>query len=141
MGFVDRGSQLLFCDEYCFSNQRICRYGWVKKGKNAYVPTHIKRESFSCIVTHSFERVIAFTIVRGTINSNAFIDHLHQVKDSVSSRTVRHGLFIYDGAPCHTSKKTQQHLKSWGLASMQLSPYSPMLNLAEKLILVHKQKT
>ena len=61
-------------------------------------------------MTHSFEKVIALDIVEGTVDSKKFIQHLQQVKDSVSSRTLRQGIFIYDGAPCHTSKKTHGSL-------------------------------
>ena len=25
---INEDKKLLFCDEYCFSNQRMCRYGW-----------------------------------------------------------------------------------------------------------------
>ena len=81
---VAQGKMLLFCDEYSFSNQRICRYGWALKGKNVYVPTNQSRVSFSCIVTHSFEKVVAFDIVKGTINSDIFIDHLTKVSQNLS---------------------------------------------------------
>ena len=119
----------------------MCRYGWAKKGKNVFVPTNQNRVTFSCIVTHSFEKVIAFDIVQSTIDSEIFCNHLALVKSNLSQRSVRHSVFIYDGAPCHTSKKTQAFLDSWGIEALKLSPYSPMLNLAEKFILVHKQRT
>ena len=106
-----------------------------------YVPTNQSRVNFSCIVSHSFEKVIAFDIVKGTINSEIFIAHLEQVQENLSQRSLDHTLFIYDGAPCHRSKVTREFMESLGFDCLQLSPYSPMLNLAEKFILVHKQRT
>ena len=91
------------------------------------------------IITCSLEKVVASSIVDGTINSDRFITHLKKVKREIPFRERRQSIIILDNCPSHRSRATKEWMSQNRLRCHYLVPYSPEHNFAELLIGRHKE--
>ena len=73
-----------------------------------------------------------FFLFKGTANSKVVVECFNQFVDTLTKKTV----VLLDNARPHTSKLFQSHQEVWkekGLYLFFIPPYSPELNLIEKL--------
>jgi transposase len=82
---------------------------------------------------------LAFSTTQKTITTDFIIDILDRFSMSINICTV----IAIDNARVHTSRKFKERLKEWqsrGLYIFYLPPYSPHLNIIERLWLELKQR-
>lgn len=73
-----------------------------------------------------------YEITESSINSDFIIEYLDNFSFKIKKETV----IVLDNAKIHTSKKVKERLKYWqdrGLYIFFLPPYSPQLNIIERL--------
>ena len=68
-----------------------------------------------------------------------YIKALSEKKEDLVNHTFRH-FFVYDNARIHTSKAVQDFILESKLRLIRILPYTPILNLCEKLINSIKMK-
>jgi hypothetical protein len=68
----------------------------------------------------------------GRINQNTYIEHILPVLDEWLQQHPQIQ-FIQDNAPSHRGRKTQAEIKQCRMRSIPWPPYSPDLNLIEKI--------
>lgn len=129
---------LFYGDETGISERGYCPYGWQFKGENVRIPSsHGKRINCFGLISRSNE--FHFETTEQRINSDFLITFF----DKFSQKIVRKTVVVLDNASIHKSKFFISKSKEWekkGLFFMYLPPYSPQLNIIERLWLEIKQR-
>lgn len=105
--------------------------GWIKKGKEQYVPTTGSKERVN--IAGAINLVTLEVIHRDyeRIDSGNFIDFLKNLETHYPTAPKIH-LFVDQGS-YHTSKTTKEYVKKSRVVLHYLPPYSPNLNPIERL--------
>lgn len=130
--------RLFYGDETGVSERGYCPYGWQFKDETVSVPsTHGKQINCFGIVSRTNE--FHFETTEERINSNFLIAFFDQFVATIEDPTV----VLLDNARMHKSKSFQEKAMEWqekGLYMVYLPPYSPQLNIIERLWLELKQR-
>lgn len=114
-------------------------YGWIKKGTNFDIKTNSgwrKRVNICGAVEIGGLDVIART--HDTIDSTAVCNLLSAIR---SKNPSDEKIFVVlDGAAYNKSKRTRNHARELGIELVYLPPYSPNLNVIERLWKFMKKK-
>jgi transposase len=105
--------------------------GWIKRGKDQYVPTTGARTRVNIAGAINLESLEVMTRDYDKINSEKFIDFLQYLESSYPVAPKIH-LFI-DQGPYHISKETKEYVKNSRIVLHYLPTYSPNLNPIERL--------
>ena len=122
---------LYYGDESKVSQQGYVPYGWQFKDENIIIEV-TKGKSVNCFGLLSRENNFTYKITENNINSNFVIEFLDKLSLSISKKTV----IVLDNASIHKSKKIKKIINIWqnrGLFIFYLPPYSPHLNIIERL--------
>ncbi|MDR0540754.1 MAG: transposase [Dysgonamonadaceae bacterium] len=112
--------------------------GWQFKGEDYYVPCDRKFRLNCFGVIDRNSNYDGFTTTKA-INSDRIIEYL----DGLSLRIKKKTVLVLGNARIHRARKVMSHRKLWenrGLFIFFLPPYSPHLNLAERLWRILKGK-
>ncbi len=108
--------------------------GWIEKGSNKEIPTNTGRERMNlngvlCLNTPDGPEIIVREEER--INGPAMVELLKEIegKNPEAERIV----LILDNAPYNRSKRVKEYLETSKVEVWYLPPYSPNLNLIERL--------
>lgn len=126
-GLID----LYYGDEGRVSLDPCVPYGWQFAGENAFMPA-AKGAGFNCFALLSRANDLLFDVTRKRVTSEFMIEQLEGLSFSNKRMTV----VVLDNARVHTSRQVQERRVFWqrrGLFIFHLPPYSPHLNLAERL--------
>jgi transposase len=122
---------LFYGDESGVSEVAYVPYGWqFKEEKVGMAATHGKQ--LNCFGLLSRSNQFLFKTTTKAINTDFVIDFLEQVSFSIKKMTV----IVLDNARIHTAHKIKERLLYWqqrGLYIVYLPPYSPHLNIIERL--------
>lgn len=105
--------------------------GWIKKGKDQYIPTTGARTRVNIAGAINLATLEVMTRDYEKINSEKFIDFLKYVESCYPKAPKIH-LFV-DRGPYHTSKETKEYVSNSRIVLHYLPPYSPNLNPIERL--------
>lgn len=127
LGHID----LLYGDETKVSEQGYVPYGWQFKNEQIAIDA-CKGKSVNCFGLLSRTNQFLYKITSQNIDANFVIEFLDQLSLSISKFTF----VVLDNARVHTARKVKQLLEIWqqrGLFIFYLPPYSPHLNIIERL--------
>lgn len=122
---------LYFGDETQFSEKGYVPYGWQFDDEDVAIEV-CRGESINCFGLFSRSNKFIYKTVEENINSNFIIETLDALSLSISKQTV----VVLDNARIHTARKVKELFQSWqkrGLYIFYLPPYSPHLNIIERL--------
>lgn len=105
--------------------------GWIKKGKDQYIPTTGSKTRVNIAGAINLESLETMTRDYEKIKSGEFIDFLQYIEACYPTATNIH-VFV-DQDPYHTSKETKKYVKNSRVVLHYLPAYSPNLNSIERL--------
>jgi transposase len=127
LGLID----LYYGDESRVSVDPCVPYGWQFKGEEVFMPA-AKGAGLNCFALLTRANALVFETTRRRITSEFIIEQMERLSFSIRKMTVA----VLDNARVHTSQQVQERRSFWqqrGLFIFYLPPYSPHLNLAERL--------
>ena len=122
---------LLYGDESSVSEEGYVPYGWQFKDEAVQIEV-AKGQRLNCFGLISRQNQLHYATTSGSITAVFVMDQLETLSWTLTKPTV----VVLDNARIHTAEKVQQRLGDWqqrGLYLFYLPPYSPHLNLAERL--------
>ena len=126
-GLID----LYYGDESRVSLDPCVPYGWQFAGEKLFMPA-AKGAGLNCFALLSRANELLFETTQKRVTSEFIIGELEQLSFSIKKVTV----VVLDNARVHTSQRVQERRPFWqrrGLFIFYLPPYSPHLNIAERL--------
>jgi transposase len=126
-GLID----LYYGDESRVSIDPCVPYGWQFKSEEVFMPA-AKGAGLNCFALLNRADDLLFATTRRRITSQFIVEQLEQLSFTVRKTTV----VVLDNARVHTSQQVQEGRSFWqqrGLFIFYLPPYSPHLNIAERL--------
>lgn len=105
--------------------------GWIKRGKEQYVPTTGAKERVNMVGAINLQSLQIITRDYETINSENFIKFLKHVETSYPNAPKIH--LIVDQGSYHKSIETRAYAATSRIKLHYLPPYSPNLNPIERL--------
>ncbi len=129
---------LLYGDESQVSEQGYVPYGWQFADESIAIPAS-KGKALNCFGLLSRSNALIFQTTQKTINADFVLDFL----DAFSLKIKRLTVVVLDNARIHTARKIKERFQIWqqrGLFIFYLPPYSPHLNLIERLWRELKQR-
>lgn len=136
LGLLEKQSQtgqidLFYGDESQVAESGYVPYGWVFKDEKVEIPAQ-KGKSLNIWGLLSRDNRLFFDTCQGTINSEFVWQKLDEFSLKINKPTV----VVLDNARIHTAHKIKERLEVWqkrGLFIFYLPPYSPHLNIIERL--------
>jgi transposase len=129
---------LYYADESGVSEQGYCPYAWQFKDEKVSIPS-AHGQQINCFGLLSRENELFFKTTTDTINTAFLIAFFDEFVIKCEKITV----IVMDNAKIHRSKAFTERSKYWaqrGLFFVFLPPYSPHLNIIERLWLELKQR-
>ena len=122
---------LFYGDETRISEQGYVPYGWQFDDEDVAIEV-CKGKSINCFGLFSRTNRFIYKTTPKNINADFVIEFLDELSLSISRFTF----VVLDNARIHTARKVKQLLETWqerGLFIFYLPPYSPHLNIIERL--------
>jgi transposase len=136
LGLLEKQSELgqidlFYGDESQVSESGYVPYGWIFKDEKVEIPAQ-KGESLNIWGLLSRDNRLFFETCQSTITSEFVWKKLDEFSLNIHKPTV----VVLDNARIHTAHKIKERLEVWqnrGLYIFYLPPYSPHLNIIERL--------
>ena len=122
---------LYYGDETKISEEGYVPYGWQFDDEEVVIEA-TKGRSINCFGLLSRDNDFIYRNTEDNINSDFIIETLDELSLTIHKLTV----VVLDNARPHTARKVKQLFKIWqnrGLFIFYLPPYSPHLNIIERL--------
>lgn len=122
---------MFYADESRVSEQGYVPYGWQFKDEQVAIAVS-KAKGLNCFALLSRDNQLIHKTTQQSITADFVIEQLETFSLSLQKPTV----VVLDNAKVHTAAKVKQCLQGWqqrGLYIFYLPPYSPHLNIAERL--------
>lgn len=122
---------LYYGDESSVSEEGYVPYGWQFKDESVCIEV-AKGQRLNCFGLISRQNQLHYATTEGSITAAFVVNQLETLSWQLSKPTV----IVLDNARIHTANHVRQRLVDWqqrGLYIFYLPPYSPHLNLAERL--------
>lgn len=122
---------LYYADESGVSSEGYVPYGWQFKDEECYIAS-VKGNVLNCFALIARDNKISYATSKQAITADFIIEQLDKLSLSMRRPTV----VVMDNAKVHTATKVKQLSGTWqkrGLYLFYLPPYSPQLNIAERL--------
>lgn len=133
---------ILFLDGVHPDHQTQATYGWMKKGSKLAIKTTAKqlRLHYMGAINVANDKITHITKSYEKINSNSIADFLGEIQQKLQHQDKIH--IILDNASYHKSKEVKAFLQQPNnkLQLHYLPPYSPNLNLIERLWKIMRQQ-
>lgn len=123
--------EVLFMDAVHPEHNTMAAYGWLKRGEKRTIPTNCGRQRLNLHGALNAETHQTHIIESKTINAESTIDLLTTVEQAYPGASEIH--IILDNARYHYSKMVKGFLEKSKINLVFLPPYSPNLNLIERL--------
>ena len=123
---------IVFGDSVHPTQSTVLSYGWIKKGKEHYIPTTGMRTRVNITGAINLETLDVFHREFEKVNAKSFVDFLKVMEGEWYPKAPKIH-FIVDRGSCHTSKDVREYLKDSRIVLHYLPPYSPNLNPIERL--------
>jgi len=134
--------EILFFDGVHPDHQTQAVYGWIKKGSKLAIPTTATqpRLHYLGVIAVKKDKIENITQSYEKIDSKSVTDFLQKIELKLSHKKKIH--IILDNASYHKSKEVKLYLENHPKIQLHyLPPYSPNLNLIERLWKVMREKT
>jgi transposase len=122
---------LFYGDETGISELAYVPYGWQEKGENlAICANHGKQ--INCFGILSRNNKLFSKTTTESINADFIVDFFEEFSFKIVKQTV----IVLDNARIHLAQKVKERISYWqkrGLFIVYLPPYSPHLNIIERL--------
>lgn len=136
LGMLEKQSEageidLFYGDESQVAESGYVPYGWIFKDEKVEIAAQ-KGKSLNILGLLSRDNRLIFHTCSGTINS----EFVWQKLDEFSLKIHKLTVVVLDNARIHTAHKIKERLEVWqnrGLYIFYLPPYSPHLNIIERL--------
>lgn len=128
---------LLYGDEVQFSERGYVPYAWQFADEKVFIEAS-RGASINCFGLVSRSNRFRYKITDKSINADFIIEMLDELSLDISNLTF----VVLDNARVHTARKVKQLFEIWqqrGLYIFYLPPYSPHLNIIERLWKEFKQ--
>ena len=122
---------LFFGDETQFSQQGYLPYAWQFSDEKIRIKA-CKGKSINCFGLFSRTNRFFYRNSQKNINADFIVETIDQLSFEITKPTV----IVLDNARIHTARKVKERLRIWqkrGLYIFYLPPYSPHLNIIERL--------
>jgi len=122
---------LFYGDESRVCEEGYVPYGWQFKGEDVFIEA-AKGRSINCFALLSRNNKLIYRTTEQSINADFIIEQLEHLSLNIQKQTV----VVLDNASVHRAQKVRQCLEVWqkrGLYLFYLPPYSPHLNITERL--------
>lgn len=122
---------LFYGDESQVSPAGYVPYGWQFEQEVVCIES-AKGKGLNCFALINRDSQLIYTTSKENITAQFVVEQL----DSFSLRLKKPTVVVLDNAKAHTAAKVKEQLENWqqrGLFLFYLPPYSPHLNLAERL--------
>jgi transposase len=122
---------LFYGDESSVSEEGYVPYGWQFKDESVSIEA-AKGQRLNCFGLISRQNQLHYATTRHSITAAFVVNQLEGLSWQLTKPTV----VVLDNARIHTANQVRQRLGDWhrrGLYLFYLPPYSPHLNLAERL--------
>jgi transposase len=122
---------LYYADESGVSSEGYVPYGWQFADEEVTIES-AKGKALNCFALISRDNKISYATNQQSITADFIVEELDKLSLNISKPTV----VVMDNAKVHTAAKVKQAMKAWqkrGLFLFYLPPYSPHLNIAERL--------
>jgi len=130
--------QIYFADGCHPSLNPIAGYGWIRKGTEKQIPSNTGRQHLNLNGAYNPESKEAIVIESPTINAQSTIELFEKLQQKQKSGLI---YFISDNARYYRSQMIKEYLqKHQRVKLIPLPPYSPNLNLIERLWHFYKKK-
>lgn len=106
-------------------------YGWQFSDEDVAIEV-AKGRSINCFALISRGNEIIYRTTEQNITADFVVEQLEQLSTKINKPTV----IVLDNARIHTARKVKERCRDWqtrGLYIFYLPPYSPHLNIAERL--------
>ena len=106
-------------------------YGWQEKGENLAISANHGKQ-INCFGILSRDNTFFSRTTTSTIDADFIVDFFEEFSFKISKQTV----IILDNARIHVAQKVKERIRYWqqrGLYIVYLPPYSPHLNIIERL--------
>ena len=128
MGENDR---LYFADATHPLHNSMPSYGWIPKGKVSEVPSNTGRKRLNINGAIDIADLDFQYRTEETVNADSMIDLFRQMEQN--NPDAQHIYVIMDNARYNRAKKLKEYMASSKIEPIYLPPYSPNLNLIERL--------
>lgn len=130
--------QIYFADGCHPALNPIAGYGWIKKGTNKEVPSNTGREHLNLNGAYNPETGKAIIVDCESVNAQSTIELFEKIQQKQRAGKI---FFISDNARYYHSFIVKDYLKEHPRINIvPLPPYSPNLNLIERLWKFYKKK-
>ena len=123
--------ELYYGDESQVSTEGYVPYGWQFADEQVCIES-AKGAGLNCFALISRDNRLSYATSQETVTADFVVEQLDKFSLALSKPTV----VVLDNARIHTATKVKRALEGWqnrGLYLFYLPPYSPHLNLAERL--------
>ena len=124
-------TEVLFVDGVHPEHNTMAAYGWLKRGEKRLLPTNCGRQRLNLHGAINAETYQTHILESKTINAESTIDLLTMIEQAYPKTNEIH--IILDNARYHYSKDVVSFLENSKINLVFLPPYSPNLNLIERL--------
>lgn len=123
--------ELFYGDESKVSTEGYVPYGWQFQDEDVCIEANRGR-GLNCFALISRDNKMVYSTCEKNITADFIIEQLDELSLKITKPTV----VVLDNARVHTAAKVKERLQYWqkrGLYLFYLPPYSPHLNIAERL--------
>ena len=135
---LKRHGDVFFMDS---THPRLCPvagYGWIKKGVDKFIPTNAGRVRLNITGAVNIETMDIITRQTSTVDEDAICLILKAIHAKKNGNTKQY--VVLDNAPYNKSKKVRALAKELEIRLKYIPPYSPNLNLIERLWRFFREK-
>jgi transposase len=129
--------QIYFADGCHPALNPIAGYGWIKKGKEKQIPSNTGRQHLNLNGAYNPETMETVIVESPMINAQSTIELFEKIQRKQKEGKI---FFISDNARYYRAVLIKEYLKKHRrIKIVALPPYSPNLNLIERLWLFYKK--
>ena len=122
----------IFIDETGFVLKNDNYRSWRESGEEIYAgPKNNARERLNLILAVSKNKVIHKTFIKGSVNSEHFIDFLDEMITTLDKKEKENSIIIMDNATIHLTKDVIEFFKTNKLKGLTICPYRSNFNMIE----------
>ena len=128
---MSAGEKLYHVDGVHFQFATEVSFGWIERGTTKELPAHPGRRRVNVHGALDIETDQIIALCEETLNADSFIRFLKEL-ESINPEAARIHI-VLDNARYHRNKKVKEYLQQSRIELHFLPPYSPNLNLIERV--------
>ena len=131
--------EIIYIDEFSLNDRNLNHYGWWDKRKQGYINWIM--ENFTMTFFLAFSKQHFYGIMGNKEPNNSasfvhFIKKLFESRSNCDSTSNFKPILIWNNAVIHKSKDWSKFYFDNKISMLTISPYEPLFNPVEKLILI-----